>query len=238
MAPFISALLVVLGLAGSGGIEAAPAPRRILFVGNSLTYTNDLPAIVAELARQGGEPIEVATIAHPDFSLADHLATGEAAQRIAKEAWDLIVLQQGPSALPESRVELVASVRRFAELTRARGTSIALFSVWPAADRPTAFDSVTASYQSAARAVGGVLFPAGRAWTLAWQHRPTLPLYGADGFHPSPLGSLLAALVVHRGIVGRSLSTLPDSVIVGGKPLRVSRHEAATLLAAVQAAYR
>ncbi len=238
MRSIIGAVLVALGLAGFGETEAAPAPRRILFIGNSLTYTNYLPGIVAELARASGEPIEVAMIAHPDFSLADHLATGEAARRIANEHWDLVVLQQGPSALPESRAELIASARRFAELTRARGTSIALFSVWPAADRPTAFDSVTTSYQAAATAVGGLLFPAGRAWTLAWQHTPALSLYGADGFHPSPLGSLLAALVVYRGILGHPLTTASETITVGGNLLKISRDDAATLLAAMEQAYQ
>lgn len=238
MPAIIHAVLVALGLAGFSGSATSPAPRRILFIGNSLTYTNNLPAIVAELARQAGEPVEVATVAHPDFSLADHLATGEAAGRIANERWDLIVLQQGPSALPESRTELIASTRRFAELAKARHTRIALFSVWPAADRRTAFDSVTASYEAAATAVDGLLLPAGRAWSLAWQQRPTLPLYGADGFHPSPLGSLLAALVVTRGIIGHQPGALTAAPIVAGAPLALSHEDAATLLVAAEQAYR
>jgi hypothetical protein len=83
-----------------------------------------------------------------------------------------------------------------------------------------------------------VLLPAGRAWTLAWQHTPTLPFYGADGFHPSPLGSLLAALVVYRGIVGHPLGSLPAAPIAGGAPLKLSRDDAATLLVAVEQAYQ
>lgn len=235
MPTILYTVLTVLGLTRLGGAEATPAPRRILFIGNSLTYTNDLPAMVAELADASGEPIEVAMIAHPDFSLADHLATGEAARRIATEHWDLIVLQQGPSALPESRTELIASTRRFAELARPQHTRIALFSVWPAADRPTAFDSVTASYQAAATAVDGLLLPAGRAWTRAWQHSPKLQLYGADGFHPSPLGSLLAALVVYRGIAGHPL---PAQLLADRRLPQASRDDAATILRAAEDAYR
>ncbi len=36
--------------------QAAPAPTRILFIGNSLTYQNDLPGMVCTLARAAGRP--------------------------------------------------------------------------------------------------------------------------------------------------------------------------------------
>ena len=60
-----------------------PAPRsdgdeplRVLFVGNSLTHTNDLPAVVATLARSRGTEIEYETIAPGGFSLEDHWNAG------------------------------------------------------------------------------------------------------------------------------------------------------------------
>ena len=69
--------------------------------------------------------------------------------------------------------------------------------VWPDASRMTAFDSVSASYTAAAEAVGGLLFPAGDAWVRAWEKDATLPLYSNDNFHPSTLGSYLAALTIY-----------------------------------------
>lgn len=51
--------------------------RRVLFVGNSLTYHNDLPATVRSLARTAGDTaLRTASIAEPDFSLEDHYLTG------------------------------------------------------------------------------------------------------------------------------------------------------------------
>ncbi len=217
--------------------DPASAPVRVLFVGNSLTYANDLPAIVEQLGRHSGHRIQTAMIAFPNFSLADHLAQGDAARRIAREPWDLVVLQQGPSGLPESGVDLIASTRQFADLCRPRRAEVALYGVWPASDRPTAFDSVTANYQAAAEAVDGRFFPAGKAWVAAWQRAPALPLYGPDGFHPSPTGSLLAALVIHRGITRQPLATLPGDLTVNGTPLPLTSDQAAILLAAAEAAY-
>jgi hypothetical protein len=52
---------------------------------------------------------------------------------------------------------------------------------------------VKLSYETAAKEIGGLFLPAGEAWRVAWKRDPDLHFYGPDGFHPSPLGSLLAA---------------------------------------------
>jgi hypothetical protein len=222
-------------LAAVGAAPARPAQSlRVLFVGNSLTYVNDLPALVEQVARADGVEIRTATVAFPDYSLADHLARGDAPALLARGTWDVVVLQQGPSGWPESRDALVASTRAFAAQAARVHARVALFGVWPAADRPTAFDSVTASYAAAADAVHGLLLPAGRAWTAAWRRDPDLPLYGPDGFHPAPLGSILAALVIYRGISGRHDAPLPATFTVNGRPFVVLPQQARTLEAAAE----
>lgn len=237
--PSVLRLLAALTLAACSSTGPSDASFRVLFIGNSLTYTNNLPAVVEYLGDlPGAQPVSTDIVAVPDFSLADHLARGDAASRIRRGGWDVVVLQQGPSGLPESRVELIASTRQFEELTAPVGARLALFGVWPANNRPTAFDSVTASYAAAAGAVGGRLLPAGLAWTLAWQEQPGLPLYGPDGFHPGPFGTLLAALVVYQGLTGHMLTALPVEMTVGGIRLELSPEIAAILLQTSQEALR
>ncbi|MEO7770411.1 MAG: hypothetical protein ABIX19_05230 [Gemmatimonadaceae bacterium] len=63
-----------------------------------------------------------------------------------------------------------------------------------------------------------MLLPAGPAWVKD----ATLPLYGADGFHPSELGTYLVALVIHEGITGHDARQLPGRAIVAGRELSVS----------------
>src|SRR5688500_5140984 len=89
-----------------------PSPVRILFVGNSLTYANDLPATLCGLARAAGKRAVCESIAKPDYSLEDHWNERDARTAIAR-GWDFVVLQQGPSALPESRRLLIAYAKRF-----------------------------------------------------------------------------------------------------------------------------
>ena len=201
--------LAVLALGGNAQ-AAAPRPLRVLFVGNSLTATNDLPATVAALGRASRlRDVEVRTIAPGGFALEDHWRLGEAPRVLASQRWDAIVLQQGPSALPESQVNLRTWAKRIAAEARARGTRVALFTVWPERSRLGVFPDVLASYRNAARAARAELFPAGDAWRAAWRRDSSLPLYGPDGFHPSRLGSYLAAVVVYAGLVKGSPTGLP-----------------------------
>ncbi len=204
--------------------RSAPAPvRRVLFVGNSLTYVNDLPALVVTISRRGGRHPALAAevVAFPDAALEDHWnhragTRGSILARIESGGFQDVVLQQGPSSLPESRVHLIAWTKRFAEPIRAAGARPALYMVWPAASRRGDFPGVVASYGAAAESVGGLLLPAGAAWQAAWRVEPTLELYGADGFHPSPVGSYLAALVVEAALTERPPFAQPIRLDVGG----------------------
>ena len=139
-----------------------------------------------------------------DFSLEDHWNRGEAQKAIERGKWDLVVLQQGPSALPESRVLLVDYSRKFAEEIRRVGGRPALYMVWPPASRSAEWDQVTESYLAAARAVNGVVFPVGEAFRAAVRRDPGLMLFAGDGFHPSSAGTYLAALVIYAQASNRS----------------------------------
>jgi hypothetical protein len=203
--------------AAPAGTAAAcqPAPsKRVLFIGNSLTYANDLPAMVAALASAVHQPVSVVTIAFPDYSLQDHWDHGPARQAIAGACWDVVVLQQGPSALDESRTLLVDYTRRFSTLARAAGATPALYMVWPTRDRLTDFPRSSESYRIAALDVHGVLLPVGDAWRAAWRRDSSLALFAADGLHPSVAGSYLAALVITAQLLHHSPVGMPAALVL------------------------
>ena len=190
--------------------EPAPSgerPLRLLFVGNSLTYANDLPSLVQQVAVAAGHPAPtVKMVAAGGYSLEDHWADGAARAALDKGGWDVVVLQQGPSALPESRRNLVEWTGRFDEAIRHVGGRTALYMVWPEGYRPAALRDVALSYATAAASVDGLLLPVGEAWRAAWQRDACLPLYGPDNFHPSLAGSWLAALVIYAQVYGASVA--------------------------------
>jgi hypothetical protein len=181
---------------------AQPAsPTRVLFVGNSLTYSNDLPAMVCALARAASRNAICESVAKPDYSLEDHWNERDARRAITR-GWDVVVLQQGPSALPESRRLLIEYTRRLDAEIRKAGARTALYMVWPSRQRRGDFEGVSQSYRAAAKAVGGLLLPAGDAWRSAWAIDERLALYSPDGLHPSTGGTYLAALVSYQVIFG------------------------------------
>jgi hypothetical protein len=192
----------------------------VLFIGNSLTEGNGLPAMVQSLARQAGQPLTVEAVVFGGFSLEDHWNEGSARRAIARGGWRYVVLQQGPSSLPESRDNLLQWTGRFNQEIRRAGAVPAMYSVWPDSTRSAFFDDVSESYRQAAARVDGLLLPAGEAWRAAWRRQPGLSLYASDNFHPNVRGTYLAALVVCAQLLGRSPVGLaaPLTRAEGGAP--------------------
>jgi hypothetical protein len=190
------------------------AGARVLFIGNSLTDGNDLPGMVRTLASAAGLDWDVQAQLLGGASLEDHWARGVAQQRIQSGHWDAVVLQQGPSSLPESRADLRQWAGEFDVLIRAAGGRSALYMEWPELSRFSYFNRVRDSYALAARDVSGYFLPAGEAWRAAWRDTPSLALYGGDGFHPTAAGSYAAALTIFGGLSGRSPVGLPAPATV------------------------
>lgn len=213
------ALIVTVTATCAGDMTEPPSATppaeqalSILFVGNSLTYTNDLPAMVAALLEDGGHgPVEVRASAFPNYGLEDHWRTPATREAIDLGGWDYVVLQQGPSAT-EGRPSLLEFTGLFDAEIRAVGAETGVYMVWPSTARSFDFDGVSDSYATAAAQVGGVLFPAGEAWRTAWESDPDLALYGPDGFHPSTLGSFLAALTIYQRITGAAERDVPAHI--------------------------
>jgi hypothetical protein len=225
-------------VAAAVGAAAAPQPEptlRVLFLGNSLTEANDLPGLVAAFGRARGASLEIGAFTPGGYSLEDHWAD-QGRQLLASGDWDAVVLQQGPSALPESQVLLRRFAIAWADEARRAGAVPALYTVWPEAYRSYALPTVIASYRDAARAAGARVLPAGAAWREAWRRKRSLPLYGPDGFHPSPMGSYLAALVVYAGLTDTTPVGLPRVVRTPRVSIAVSARTAKLLQASARVA--
>ena len=197
------AALVVCGSASAG------VSLRVLFVGNSLTAANDLPHVVAELGARTETTITYDVRAPGGFALEDHWQQTDVREAIETGGYDWVVLQQGPSTLPESGENLRVWARTFADAVRAAGARAALYAVWPESARRYALDAGIANYRRAAVESGSVLLPVGAAWKRALVAAPNLALYGSDGFHPSRLGTYAAAVVIYAGLTGRPAVGLP-----------------------------
>src|SRR6266699_615070 len=142
--------LVHIGLARSllaptlrGDIALARGDRpglRVLFVGNSFTFKNSLPALVHDLAAAdpGATPIYSVEYAAPGWSL-HQAAKDDGLTKLLREVhWDVVVLQEKSWLLSFSEQQWHRSTYPFArdlhEKISAAGARTLLFMTWRSLD--------------------------------------------------------------------------------------------------------
>lgn len=242
-----SPFAVLALLAWSAGCAApqvaGPSPhqvRSILFLGNSLTYYNDLPKMVEVAAQAAGVNLRIGSVALPNVAVIDH-ADGltPAREAIAAQRWDLVVLQQGPTPEGICRDTLVLAAERLAALASASGAKVALMSTWTRITVPGFLPEARRSAVLAADAVDGMVLFVGDAWRLANERDGSLALHSSDGYHPSVMGSWLAALVLVEQLFAPAqgwYTSAPSGVDPVAVPtLRAAAREAATQAEALRA---
>ncbi len=205
----------------------APAPARlsVLFVGNSYTYVNDLPALVARMSRAAGPLIETDSVATSGATLRMHWESNAAPTRIMSGGWSAVVLQ-GQSVEPVlHNAEFRTYAGRFALLVAGAHARAVFFATWPrragdtlyeepwSGGSPEVFNArLDLAYAQVAAAAGGTVAHVGDAWVASLRAVPAVDLYAADGSHPSPAGTWLAACVIYRAITGSPPSPEVDAV--------------------------
>ncbi|MBI5515218.1 MAG: hypothetical protein HY909_15685 [Deltaproteobacteria bacterium] len=210
--------------------DAAP-PLRVLFVGNSFTYVNDLPAVVRALgAATAGAAVEVDSVVRGGAFLTNHLLTTGARDRIAGGGFGAVVLQGQSAETLTDPSSFAVAAGQLAGAARDGGARTVWFATWalrwPALDRVAVVTrDIERAYQDAARANGGVVARVGAAWHLALTEQPGVALHADDGSHPSPAGTLLAACVLLQALTGQT-PRVPDP-----PPLGLSRATASALCA-------
>lgn len=169
---------------------------NILFVGNSLTYFNNLPELVEIEARSKNITVRSEMLAYPNYAILDHWADGAVQNLIKSQTYDFVVIQQGPSSQAFGRQVLFEYGKKFSDLCNANNAKLAFFMVWPSRTYYYTFEGVIQNHRDAAIATGSILCPVGEIWKFHFDNTGDFSYYGADGFHPSLKGSQVAAEVI------------------------------------------
>jgi len=191
-------ILFFLGLLNFSFGQVDPSNKNvsILFVGNSLTYTHNLPKLVKQAAEKKGISVKTEMIAYPNYAIIDHWNDGELSVNIAKNTYDYVIVQQGPSSQPSSRELLLDGAQKLARLCKEHQIKLCFFMVWPALDHYQTFDDVIKNHREAAVLNKAILCPVGEVWKAHFEATNDFDYYGPDGFHPSLKGSQAAAEVI------------------------------------------
>jgi len=202
---------------------------RVLFVGNSYTYYNNLPEVVAGLAASAGVKMEVRMVARGGATLQQTWELDVVRQVLHDGKWDYVVLQEhsqlGTSYLDGSQMlnepdAFWESVRTYdAEIKRIHAKTI-LYLTWARKGQPSQQAALNYAYMTIAQELKLTVAPVGMAWARVREIEPSIVLHMPDGSHPTQLGSYLAACVIADTLLGKRLADLPDRLV--GHPINPS----------------
>jgi hypothetical protein len=203
----------------SGVLDSRPV-QRVLIIGNSRTFTNDMPLMLRPMADAAGHDrrLEVTVQAQPGYTLAQHWADART-RELLRERWDHVVIQPNSAAhwdaaASESFMQNGAAL--VAEAQRA-GSPVSMVVSWTlgpgyAKNDPgfgdRYFGRIQADFANLSARTGVPLINLGPAWREAMNSRPPIRM-DTDGNHPSVQGSYFYALVLGAYLTGRDLSAIP-----------------------------
>lgn len=190
---------------------AAPA-LRVLLLGNSYTEHNKLPMALAALAGSARVPVrlEVESRTPGGYTFEKHRIEGSSVDLIRAGGWDVVVLQEQSERPLGDPLSMLRYGRELIEEVRRAGARPLLFMTWASAGRPESIDAIAAAYRGLGEQCGAEVAPVGLAWRDALAADPDLLLHQADGSHPTPAGSYLAACVLLGWIADLDPRSLGD----------------------------
>ena len=181
---------------------------KILFIGNSHTYYNELPRMVRDLFDSVGRHVEVVMETEGGKGVIYHCERKDALFNIRHGGYDVIVLQD--KATNFSAEEFLQGMETITTLglsqTDARRV---LYMPWANREKPEEQAPMTAAYLTAAEKYNCILAPVGEIWHPLLKQYPELELYRPDGNHATPLGTYLAATTIFYTISGRTRALQP-----------------------------
>jgi autotransporter-associated beta strand protein len=208
--------------------SAPPAPMRVLFIGNSLTYTYDIPGTIQHLANSAGDWLTYASDLPGGTDLAYHLTDNVAMPLVDSGNFDIVMLQEyssSPSVPSVRNGSMFPAARTFNTHIIGHGARTMFYETWGypngdpgncyfydtppqyrGCDSTSMLIAVRLGYARIANELGAAISPVGLAWLAVRSQRPDINLYSNSmgDYHPGPTGAYLAACVHYASILGRS----------------------------------
>ncbi len=207
---------------------------KILFIGNSYTYVNDLPQLLKNLALSFGDTIYTDQYTPGGYQFNQHAVDATTLSKIASLNWDYVVLQEQsqkpsfPPAQVQSDVYPYATILNNAIKANSSCTETVFYMTWgrkngdasncsfytPLCTYEGMQQRLRESYMEMSVTNLATTSPVGVAWKNFRDTYPTVELYAADESHPSIYGSYLAACVFYTTLYQKT--TIGSSYIPTG----------------------
>ena len=180
---------------------------RVLFIGNSYTYCNDMPALFAAVCAERGTSVEVDGVLKGGWSLEQYLSAEDeygkqVREKLAQGGWNYVVLQE-QSLRPSERPQLfLDALKGMVALVRAAGAKPVLYETWGRADwspdlarngwtHEEMQKRTRDAYEQGGRENDALVVYAGDRMHEAYRRGEAM--YEEDGSHPSDAASRIIA---------------------------------------------
>lgn len=214
---FLLTLVACFAIASCGSRSEATASEtvRILFVGNSLTYVGNLPAVFDALSGANDRASASDMIVTGGATLTDRLSDGSVAAALAEGKYSYVVLQErggdfacgfGPDVCANSRASLIA----LAELIRSNNAIPILLGTYQG--HPQASQSIVDTESRAAQEAGVDYIAISERLQKLRSTLPDMNWLASDGMHPGSDLTLLDALLLFERIHGAKPTNVSFSV--------------------------
>lgn len=207
--------------------QNAPDSVRILWIGNSYTFYNDVPQMVEDMAKLNGVPVSTTRVLKGGESFKGHLTNPELHKQLEKGGWDYVVMQEfssGPAYstkyVAENILPYAAEIDSLAK-KNSPGVETVYYMTWGHKNgnvRQTDYplddnyelmqERIITTYTDMAYENHGKIAPVGVAWKNVRKDYPEIELYIEDNFHPSLAGSFLAANTIFAAMTGSDFITV------------------------------
>lgn len=183
---------------------------KILFVGNSHTFYNDLAGTFVRIVDACGQKSDVYELSKGYYTLARFANTEDELgnmldKAIRKRKWDYVIFQENTSVALSSNAEeeMFPYARTLNEKVKAESGNAVFLMTWaPKNGKKEGFKTqsreelqtvIAENYIAISEELDALLIPAGISFMRCADTYPDIELWDADGQHPSPAGTYLAA---------------------------------------------
>lgn len=198
--------------------DANPDALKILFIGNSLTFTHELPLVLSNFLLSRKEPgptgvsasngLKIYMVVQGGFRLQDHWKFKAARKMLKEHKWDYVVLQEQSMNAAMDRAKLFQYADHFGNDIRAQGAKIVVFCAWSYKHDAPSYKAATKNLTELVEHLKAIAVPVGECWNRLQSEHPEIELY-EDAVHPSQAGTYLSACAFYSTLTGLSPLGLP-----------------------------
>lgn len=196
--------------------SSADDKTKVLFIGNSFTFMNDMPETFKKIAKSNGKEVYVDKSTKGGADWKYHASNPQTYKKIKSKDWDYIVVQAKSWEPTESKEyielntipygqKLMDSIREYSPNSR-----IILYMTWGykngrentvgCEDFYGMYSTLYKSYLSFADLYSVAVSPVGQVWKNARMEIADTNLYVADNFHPNHNGSYISACTFYSAL--------------------------------------